>query len=254
MESAGKVSIVVPVYNAEKYIEQTIRMVREQTYEDWELILVDDLSTDGSVTVMEKFLESVRDERIKLIKKTENTTAADTRNRGVEEASGRFLAYLDADDVWKKDKLEKELAFMKEKDAAFVFSGYEFGNEQAEPTGKVVHVPEKLVYRKALSRTVIFTSTVLFDLTKMEKDLVRMPLVKSEDTATWWRILRSGYDAYGLDEVTAIYRRPASSLSSNKFEAMKRIWNLYRRQEGIGVIRSAYYFCFWALRATLRRI
>ncbi len=248
------ISIIVPVYNAAAYIKQTMEMVRRQTYTDWELILVDDASTDGSADVIEEALAAEPDERIRLIRKEQNAGAANARNTGVDQAKGRYLAYLDADDVWLSDKLEKELCFMQEKNVGFVFTAYEFGNEKAEGTGKIVHVPEMLTYRKALSRTVIFTTTVLFDTEKIEKELIRMPDVKSEDTACWWRILRNGHVAYGMDEVTAIYRRPAQSLSSNKVEAVKRIWNLYRNVEHLGLLPSCYYFCFWALRATLRRI
>lgn len=248
------ISIVVPVYNAESYIKKTIEMVRRQTYTDWELILVDDASTDNSVGVIEEELVSQPDERIRLVRKEKNVGAANARNTGVDLAAGRYLAYLDADDVWIADKLQKELQFMQEQKVGFVFTGYEFGDEEANGTGKVVHVPEQLTYRQALSRTVIFTTTVLFDTELIPKELIRMPDVKSEDTATWWQILRNGYTAYGMDEVTAIYRRPANSLSSNKFEAMKRIWNLYRKVEKLDFFASCYYFCFWAVRATLRRI
>lgn len=156
--------------------------------------------------------------------------------------------------MWRKDKLEKEMAFLAQKQAGFVFTAYEFGDEAAQPTGKVVHVPDRLTYKKALSRTVIFTTTVLFDREKIPQELLQMPDVPSEDTAMWWQILRAGYTAYGLDEVLAVYRRPEKSLSSNKWKAIQRIWNLYRRQEKLSVAASAYYFIFWAFRATVRRI
>lgn len=248
------ISIVTPVYNAENYILETIRMVLRQTYDNWELLLVDDGSTDQSAQVIQTCLEQNPDPRIRLIRLERNGGAAAARNRGIEEAKGRYLAYLDADDIWLPQKLQKELDFMEQKQAAFVCCSYEFGDENAKGTGKIVHVPPQLTYRQALSRTVIFTTTVLFDLTKLTKEQIRMPLVKSEDTASWWRILRQGYTAYGLDEVLAIYRRPKKSLSSNKLEAMRRIWNLYRKQEQLGVLQSAWYFCFWAWRATMRRI
>ena len=151
------------------------------------------------------------------------------------------------------DKLEKELAFMREKQAAFVFTAYEFGDENARGTGRVVHVPPQLTYEKALSRTVIFTSTVLLDTRRTGRELIRMPEIKSEDTAAWWRILKSGFTAYGLDQVLTIYRRPARSLSSNKLKAVRRIWNIYRRQEGLCLCKSIYNLIFWAVRATLRR-
>jgi len=252
------VSIIVPVYNADSYIEETIAMVRAQTYEDWELILVDDCSRDesrerikGCMALAEGNGEK---EKIRLIAKEANEGAARARNTGTGLARGRYIAFLDADDVWMPDKLEKELLFMEEKQAAFVFSAYEFGDEQAKGTGRVVHVPPVLTYEKALSRTVIFTSTVLLDTEKTGRELIRMPEVKSEDTATWWKLLRNGFTAYGLDEVLAIYRRPAKSLSSNKLEAVRRIWNLYRKQEKLSLWRSGYNLIFWAFRATIRRI
>lgn len=251
------ISIVVPVYNAEKYIAETIRMVQAQTCGDWELILVDDCSADGSVACIEAYLKQMEDrdrEQIRLIRKERNEGAAAARNQGLSCSQGRFLAFLDADDVWLPDKLEKEMAFMEAKEAAFVFTAYEFGNEKAEGTGKIVTVPERLHYRAALSRTVIFTSTVLFDCDKIDRELLKMPAVESEDTATWWNILRNGYTAWGLNEVTAIYRRPPRSLSANKLTAVRRIWNLYRRVEKLSFVDSIGHFVFWAVRATLRRL
>ncbi|MBD5500368.1 MAG: glycosyltransferase family 2 protein [Lachnospiraceae bacterium] len=249
------ISIIVPVYNAGKYIEETIHMVEKQTYEEWELILVDDLSTDDSREVIKKCIEAGKHkENIRLIEKAVNEGAASARNTGIDAAKGRYIAFLDADDIWMTDKLQKELAFMEENQATFVCTSYEFGDERARGTGRIVHVPGTLIYRKALTRTVIFTSTVLLDTEKTGRELIHMPLVKSEDTALWWKLLRNGFTAYGLDEVLAIYRRPAKSLSSNKWEAIKRIWYLYRREEGFSVLQSARYFIFWALRATIRRI
>lgn len=251
------VSIVVPVYNAEKYIAETIDMVRAQTFPDWELILVDDHSKDNSVSCVEQYrrgMEEGERERVRLILKQTNEGAAKARNTGLDAATGRYIAFLDADDIWMPDKLEKEMAFMNQTQGAFVFTAYEFGDEQARGKGKIVHVPERLTYRKALSRTVIFTSTVLLDGEKIDRELMKMPLVESEDTAAWWKILRKGYTGYGLDEVTAIYRRPPGSLSSNKWAAIKRIWKLYRREERLALLPSMYYFVFWAVRAVLRRL
>lgn len=258
------VSIIVPVYRAAPYIAETIEMVRKQTYHNWELILVDDCSPDNSVEMIQAAIKESSGEnlregsgdagRIRLIRKDRNEGAAKARNTGIEHARGRYLAFLDADDIWFSDKLEKELAFMKKKHAGFAFTAYEFGDEKAQGTGKVVTVPEQLTYRKALSRTVIFTTTVMFDTGLIPKELIWMPAIESEDTATWWKILRAGHTAYGLNEVLAIYRRPERSLSSNKFVAMKRIWHLYRREEKLSLLVSAFCFCLWAMRATLRRI
>lgn len=247
------VSIIVPVHNAGAYIEKTIETVKAQTYSQWELILVDDCSTDDSKQKIRSHVQE-NDRQIRLIEKTCNEGAAKARNTGIDAARGKYIAFLDADDLWRPDKLDKELAFMREKQAAFVFTAYEFGDEEGTGTGKIVSVPPKLTYFKALSRTVIFTTTVLLDTDKTGHELIRMPEVKSEDTATWWKILRNGFTAYGLNEVLAVYRRPANSLSSNKIEAVRRIWNLYRKQERLSFLYSVYNLFFWALRATLRRI
>lgn len=257
------VSIIVPVYRASHYIAETIEMVEKQTYQNWELLLIDDCSPDNSAEIIRNIIEkrsaqalshSCDVERIHLIRKEKNEGAARARNTGIELAKGRYIAFLDADDIWHPKKLEKELSFMEEKQAAFAFTAYEFGDENARGTGKIVKVPERLTYRKALSRTVIFTSTVIFDTAEISRELIRMPNVASEDTATWWKVLRNGHVAYGLNETLVIYRRPAKSLSSNKFTALKRIWGLYRREEKLSLPVSAFCFCLWAFRATIRRI
>ncbi len=249
------VSIIVPVYNAEKYVIKTIESVVAQTYEDWELILVDDLSTDGSVSVIRNYLNDNPDtaKKIRLIAKEVNEGAAETRNKGVALSKGRYIAFLDADDIWLPEKLEKEIQFMNKHDAGFVFAAYEFGNENAEPNGKMVRVPKTLSYKQALTRTIIFTSTVLFDTEKIPKELIHMPSIASEDTACWWQILKRGYVAYGLDEPLVIYRRPASSLSSNKSKATKRIWDLYINIAGLSKVRAFFCVFLWAMRASLRR-
>lgn len=248
------VSIIVPVYNVKDYIIATVESVLSQNYNNWELILIEDGSTDGTKELLRAYLEKKQDSRIGLYFLEENIGAAAARNYGLELSRGRFVTYLDSDDVWKPEKLEKQVAFMKENDAAFSFTGYEFANADGVGTGKVVTVPKTIKYRQALKNTTIFTSTVMFDTTKLSKDRLQMPSVKSEDTALWWRVLREGTVAYGLQENMVFYRRIKNSLSSNKIEALRRIWNLYRRSEGLGFFYSAYNFCFWAWNAVRRRV
>lgn len=258
--SDEKISIIIPVYNAARFIEKTIDCVRAQTYENWELLLVEDSSTDNTAEVLEDCLKRLGDKRIRVIKREAKTPAekkfgaAKARNLGLSEAQGRYIAYLDADDYWQPEKLERELAFLKEKQAGFVFTGYEFGDEEARGTGKVVHVPETLSYKQALANTTIFTSTVLLDTGIIEKSLLKMPYIKSEDTASWWKILKTGITAYGLDENLVIYRRAGKTLSSNKLEAIRRIWNLYRQAAGLSVLSSCCNFVLWAVRAVKRRL
>ena len=246
------VSIVMPVHNAEAVLEETVKSVLEQSFGDYELIMVEDASTDGSRDLMYKL--AGEDSRIKVLVNEGEHGAAHARNMGIKAAKGRYLAYLDADDLWHKDKLKKTLRFMQERDASFVFTAYEFGDENAKGTGRVVHVPKELDYAHALTRTIIFTSTVVLDLKKLGKELVYMPAVPSEDTASWWRILRSGVNACGLNENLVTYRRAGKSLSSNKLVAVKRIWFLYRKQAKLSLPRSIICMFGWGVRAVLRRI
>ena len=226
MNGSHVVTVVIPAYNREDVLEKSVRSVLEQSYRELELILVDDGSGDGSARLIRDYLASAPEEsRIRLLCKPVNEGAARARNTGLDAARGRYIAFLDADDLWQSDKLARELSFMKERNAGFVYTAYVFGDEYGNPTRKAVRVPETLTYRQALSRTIIFTSTVLADTEKIDRSLLKMPDVGSEDTATWWRILREGNVAYGLDECLVIYRRPkGGSLSSNKRIAVKRIW------------------------------
>ena len=251
MKMNSKVSVVVPVYNAEDYIADTIRSVTKQSYNDLELILVDDASTDGSVRIITEYLS---DDRIKLLTNDNPKGAAGARNTGIKAAAGRYIAFLDSDDLWTRDKLAAQVAFMENKDAAFSFTGYEFADENGVGVGKTVRVPETITYHEALKNTTIFTSTVMFDMEKLDKTDIMMPYVKSEDTATWWSLLRNGTKAYGLNESLTLYRRAGKSLSSNKIEAIRRIWNLYRNVEHLSVPYSAFCFCGWAFRAVARRV
>ncbi len=255
---AGIVSIIVPVYNAEQFIRQTINCVQAQTYTNWELLLVDDCSSDKSREYIQE--KSSTDQRIKLVSLKKNSGAAEARNRGVKEACGQYICYLDADDIWLPDKLVVEVESLRDiqrtenTNAGFVFMSYEFADVSGEGLGKVVHVPRRITYRQALKNTTIFTSTVMIDREKIPDEDIYMPQIASEDTAAWWRILKRHGAGYGIDKNLVRYRRSADTLSSNKLTAVKRIWNLYRRQEKLSVAESVYCMFFWAFRAVLRRI
>ena len=138
--------------------------------------------------------------------------------------------------------------------AGFVFMGYEFADASGEGLGKVVHVPAQINYRQALKNTTIFTSTVMIDRNIIPDEDIYMPCIASEDTATWWQILKKHGAAYGIDENLVKYRRSAATLSSNKMTAVRRIWSLYRRQERLSVAESMYCMVFWAFRAVFRRL
>lgn len=243
------ISIVVPVYNAQRYIGEMIETVLHQTYTNWEMILVDDGSTDNSCAEIARY----HDPRIRLICLGTNHGAAFARNTGIKRAEGRFLVFQDADDLWDINKLQSQLAFMLQKDCAFSFTSYEFMSEDGKRLGKVANVPPAVTYREALKNTTISTITVMFDREKIPEQLLMMPEIESEDTATWWQILRAGYTAYGLDQILSFYRRSKGTLSANKWVAVQRIWKLYKR-EGLSLIYRIYCFLCYARNAVRRRI
>lgn len=249
------ISIVIPVFNQERYLIDTIKTLQQQTYQNWEAICVDDASTDKSLEI----LESISDSRIRIVHLEKNVGVAKCRNAGTCVANGRYLAFLDADDLWKPEKLEHQLDFMDKTGCAFSFTDYEFADSQGIGTGKVTSIPSQITYQRALGNTTIFTSTVMLDRTKIPQELLLMPQVESEDTATWWRILKAGFMGYGLQENLTYYRRPAKksgvkTMSSNKIKALQRIWRLYRKQEKLPLIASCWYFCQYAFHAVLRRV
>lgn len=254
------VSIVTPTHNSERFIADTIKTVCEQSYKNWEWIIVDDASSDGTLEVIKKAKDKIANEanatgNIRVVKLARNSGAAQARNVGIREAKGEYLCFLDADDLWECEKIAKQVKFMKDGDYAFSFTGYEFADAEGKPNGKVVSVPEKISYKQALKNTTIWTSTVMFDMHKLSVDEVLMPDVRrGQDTATWWKVLKTVDYAYGLDEVLSYYRRSAGSLSSNKLTALKRTWNLYRNVEGFGFCKSCECFVVYCFNAVRRRV
>lgn len=247
------VSIIIPVYNASRFLEETINSIQEQTYSNLEAIFIDDCSSDNSYDIIKQYQKN--DKRIKVIKNKINNGVAISRNNGIDYAKGEYLCFLDADDKWHPKKLEKQINFMQELNCEFSFTGYQFANEKCNPNGKIVSVPNKINYKQALKNTTIWTSTVMFDMGKLTKDDIYMPNIKrGQDTATWWKVLKKIEYAYGLNEVLSYYRRTNNSLSANKLTALKRTWNLYRNVEHLNILSSFYNFCWYCFNAVRRRV
>lgn len=247
------VSIITPVYNAERFIEDTIKSVQAQTYENWELVLVDDASTDKSIEII-KALQK-RDKRIRLVENKFNQGVANTRNNGLNEAKGSFIAYLDADDTWRKDKLKKQLEFMQKNNHSFTFTSYDFVNVDGVPTGVIAKVPKQASFTDYLKNNIIWTTTVMVDLTVVSKDdLVMEDLNYGEDAKTWLRLLDKYGDAYGLDDVLAAYRRGGVTLSSNKLRAVLNKLRLYQGIESLSMIAGVYYFLISTYSALKKRV
>lgn len=245
-----EVSVITPVYNAEEFLAETIESVLEQTYKSFEFLLIDDCSTDTSADIVKAYAK--KDSRVRYIKLAENSGAAVARNKGLEEAQGRFIAFVDSDDKWYPEKLEKQLNYMKTENKAFTYTKYERISEEGEFLG-APDFPSRLNYSGLLKNTAIACSTVVID-----RDVIgdfRMPLVrKGQDTATWLKILKTHDYAYLVDEVLNQYRSRAGSLSSDKFGALKRTWNTYRNIEKLPLHKAIYYFVFYGLNAVKRRL
>ena len=247
----GLVSIITPVYNAEEFIVQTIESVQAQTYSDWELLLIDACSTDSSAELIKSFTDN--DNRIRYVKLNKNSGAAVTRNTGLAMAKGRYIAFLDSDDIWKAQKLEKQMELIKEKDIGFVFTSYRYVMQDGSPMSKVARAPEKIDYNGLLKNTIIGCSTVLIDK-KLIGDFRMANVRRGQDTATWLQLLKKTDYAYGIYDDLVWYRVVSGSLSDNKFTAIKRTWNTYRNVEHLSLPKAMYVFVFYAYNAVKKRL
>lgn len=250
--STEKVSIITPVYNSEAYIERTINSVLKQTYTNWEMILVDDCSSDDSKKIIDKYMKL--DKRLKYFKLKENSGAAVARNFALKNSTGRFIAYLDADDIWKPEKLKKQIEFMLKNNYAFSCTSYDKIDDQ-DQYKKSVNMPKEINYQKFLRNTIIQTVGVMVDTEITGKDLLEMPNIRRrQDAATWCKLLKAGYNCYGMEERLACYRVVSNSLSSNKIKAIKGTWFLYRNIEKLPFFNSCFCFVGYAFNAVRKRI
>lgn len=237
------VSIITPTYNSEKYIKETISSVLSQTYQNWEMIIVDDCSTDNTVRIIEEEME--KDSRIRFIQLQKNQGAAVARNTAINYANGRYIAFLDSDDLWEMNKLEVQVSFMNMNNIPFSYTSYKIINENGEETGKVVNVPEKIDYNQLLKNTIIGCLTVMLDINEFGR--VQMPNMRTrQDTALWLSILKQGYSAYGIQQPLAKYRKKSGSISSNKLKMAKQNWKLYREIENLSLVKSIWCFLNYA--------
>lgn len=230
------VSIIMPAFNAGLYIEQSINSVINQTHENWELIIVNDCSTDNTKEICEAY--EFREKRIQLINLEENLGVAGARNIAIERSLGKYIAFLDSDDLWKNDKLEKQLQFMNENRCFFVYASYEIINENGKTSGKILKVPKVIDYNSLLKVNSIGCLTVLID--KESIDNIEMPKLKHEDYATWLTVLKkNNIKAYGIEESLAFYRKTPNSISANKLKSILWNWNIYHNYLGYTKLRSS---------------
>ena len=234
----------MPSYNCSKFIKKTIESIQCQSYTNWELIIVDDKSTDNSV---EKIKELKGDDsRIKLYCQPQNKGAAQARTKAIELAQGDYIAFLDSDDLWLPNKLEKQLEFMQKHNYLFSCTKYQEISEDEQSMGDIIKVLPKSNYNQVLKTCPIGNSTVMYNA--KELGTFEVPDIKrNNDFALWLTILKKTEAIYGLDEVLTYYRLSNNSISRNKFKMVKYHWKLFREVENIGVVKSTYLLVYWII-------
>lgn len=243
------VSVIIPVYNVAKYITYTIESILKQSYKDVEIILVDDCSTDNSAEIIAKYTS----EHLNMLylRLERNQGAAVARNKALSIAKGRYVAFLDSDDIWCEGKLEKQLAFMDEKGAAISCTAMDTIDMCGKPLGSVRNVREKIDYNFLLRNTMIATSTVIVDRNKTGN--FQMPFRRGgQDYATWLMLMRNGTLCYGLNEVLSHYRVLSDSLSSNKCKSIKQVWQIQTEDEDIAKISAIINVGFFIVNAFIK--
>lgn len=242
------ISIVMPAYNAAQYIEQSIESVLKQSYTNWELIIVDDCSVDDTYKIVGKLC--LNEERIKLFKMNENSGVAMARNFAISMSRGKYIAFLDSDDLWLPDKLEKQLNLMQEKKAVISYTAYR--QFSMEKVGNLVSVPEQVTYKQLLKGNVIGCLTVMLDKERLGN--LQMKKARHEDYILWLDILKQGNTAYGLQEDLARYRKSETSLTSNKKRSALWTWQVYRQHQELSFFASIYYFIFYVCKGLLKHL
>lgn len=243
------VSIITPAYKAARVISETIASVQAQSYANWEMLIVEDCGPDDTRDVVRRL--AAADPRIRLIEPKRNGGPAEARNHALAQAQGRWIAFLDSDDLWLPEKLERQLAFHRDQPkAVFTYTGFRRISADGTRTGSYIPVPEVTSYNRLLGNTAVATSTVIVDR-RMSGEF-RMLKTYYDDFACWLALLKQGGNAAGLNEDLMRYRVMDQSVSRDKRHSAKQVWNAYRNIQGLGVASTAWYFANYAARAYLK--
>ena len=245
------VSIITPSYNSAKFIKECVESVLAQTYTNWEIIIVDDFSQDNSKDKISVLSEI--DSRIKTIFLDENIGAAEARNVAIRKAKGKYIAFLDSDDLWEPQKLEKQLSFMSKNNTAFSYTTYQSISEDGSNDINIIKAPKKMTYHSYLKNTIIGCLTVIIDREKT--GYFEVPNIQSShDMELWLLIMKRGFPAYGLDENLAKYRVVSSSNTANKIKTAQDVWKVYREIEKLSFLDSSWCFFNYVFNAIKKRI
>lgn len=240
-----KVSIITPAYNAAKYISRTIDSVRDQTYTEWEMIIIDDGSRDNTAEIVANYAN--KDNRIKLLRQN-NAGSAAARNNALRNSTGQLVCFLDADDLWDADFLSSQVTFIKERDAALVFASYRRINAEDDEILKPFIVPDRVNYIGLLKTCSISCLTAMYDKERVGENYFNENLRSMRDDFVFWlQILKKIPYAYGNKAILASYRVFANSTTGNKKKVIKPQFNVYYKVEKLGLIKSIYYLLNWAI-------
>ena len=248
MRNIGLISILMAAYNAEKTIEISIKSVIAQTYKDWELIIIDDASTDSTLSIATRYASE--DGRIHVFSAETNSGVSQTRKRALHEAHGEWIAILDSDDKWDERKLEKQIALQEKTDSPLLYTGSSFMDEYGNPLSWILHVPKSLTYRDLLKQNLLSNSSALVRRTLYENNYTFGDQMH-EDYATWLKILKTGVIACGIDEPLLVYRLSSSSKTGNKWKSAQMNWNTYRHV-GLHLIPAVYYMTWYTVKGLLK--
>lgn len=238
------VSIITPTYNCAVFISETIESVQAQTYQNWEMVIVDDCSTDNTREIVLRYAKL--DPRIHYHLLERNSGAAIARTAAMHLAKGSYMAFLDSDDIWMPDKLSKQIAWMQKNGYAFSCTSYTQIDESGAPTGKTIVSIPKTNYNRLLLDCPVGNSSVVYDVEKMGK--FEVPNIrKRNDDALWLQMLKKEPYIWGMPEVLMKYRIRKNSISSNKLKVVKYHWILYREIEHLSVAQSAFHICYWGM-------
>lgn len=244
-KSIPTVSVIMPTYNAEQYIEEAVESVLNQTLSDLELIIIDDCSKDKTRELINKFSQC--DDRVHVMENEINSGVARTRNYGMELSRGKYIAFLDSDDVWHRDKLEKQVSLAKSSKADIIYSTYSLMTDQGEKIYNDFVVPETVDFEQMLTCNYLGCSTVMLTKKIVDKYKFNMDFFH-EDYVLWLRLLQDGYKAAGVVESLVDYRVLQTSKSSNKWSSAKQRWNIYRKYLNLAFGKSVKYSIKYAIR------
>ncbi len=244
------VSIITPAYNCDKYVSKTVESVISQTYINWEMIIVDDCSTDQTSKIIKEYSDF--DSRIKYYKLDTNSGAAVARNQGIKMANGRYIAFLDSDDLWDDIFLNEQIDFIVSGKYEFVYSEYRLIDQEGKFITNYSPKKKQVKYSQIIKHNYIGCLTVIYDVEKIGKVFMPVNAFQREDLATWLKILKKIKYGYCNPKILASYRVGHSSVSSNKKHMIKYQWNVYRNVEKVNLIMSFYYIFIWAIKGLFK--